>query len=258
MKLSCCAYSYRQALTEKRMTLEDFLPLCRDMGCEGAELTAYYFPTIERAYLNDLKRLAHREGVAISGTAIRSEFTHPDEDKRREDIARTKEWLAHSVVLGAPTMRVFAGRVHEGQTEEDAFKNVIACLQECAAEAQAQGVLLALENHGGVTATAEGTLRIHAAVGSPWVGLNLDFGNFVGDVYEQFVACAPHSVATHAKPNYRAAAEPRRHEPVDYAQVRTILDAAQYRGWVAIEYEEQESPETAVPHFAAALRAALG
>ncbi len=255
MRLSCCAYSFRQALTSGRMTLPDFLSACRDMGCEGAELTAYYFPTTERAYLNDLKRHAHREGVAFSGTAIRSEFTHPDEDKRQADIARTKEWLAHSVVLGAPTLRVFAGYVHKGQTEEEAVNNVVSCLQECAAEAEAQGVLLALENHGGITATAEGTLRLFTGVNSPWLGLNLDFGNFAGDVYAQFAACAPHAVATHAKPGYREAGA---HVPVDYARVRALLDAAQYRGWIAIEYEEEDAPETAVPRFVTELRAALG
>lgn len=256
MRLSCCAYSYRQALAEGRLTLPDFLRVCREIGCDGAELTAYYFPTTERGYLNALKRQAHREGILISGTAIRTEFTHPDAEKRREDIARTKAWIGHSVVLGAPTLRVFAGRVHEGQSEAEAFENIVACLQECAAMAQTEGVLLALENHGGMTATAEGTLRIWEAVGSPWVGLNLDFGNFSGDIYAQFADCAPHAVATHAK-TYSHGLEPGQSVPVDYEQVREIMDAAGYRGWIAIEYEEKQPPEAAVPPFVGALRAAL-
>src|SRR5688500_390985 len=113
MKISCCAYSYRQMLQDGRMTLPDFLRVCREMGCEGAELTAYYFPETSPEYLETLKRKAAEDGVTISGTAIRSEYTHPDPAKRAEDIARTKEWLALSAALGAPTMRVFAGRVHE-------------------------------------------------------------------------------------------------------------------------------------------------
>ncbi len=257
MRLSCCAYSYRQAFKDGQMTLPDFLRVCREIGCDGAELTNYYFPTTERAFLNDLKLRAHREGVLLSGTAIRSEFTHPDADKRRQDVAHAQEWLAHSVVLGAPTMRVFAGRVHPGQSEEEAFANAVACLRECAPEAERQGVRIALENHGGLTATAQGTLRILNAVGSPAVGLNLDFGNFSGDIYGQFAACAPHAVATHAKPQSHGP-EPGQRVPVDYARVRQILDAAGYRGFIAIEYEEQEPAETAVPRFAAALRAVLG
>jgi sugar phosphate isomerase/epimerase len=256
MRLSCCAYSYRQAFKDGQTTLPDFLRVCREIGCDGAELTSYYFPTTERAFLNELKLRAHREGVLISGTAIRSEFTHPDEGKRRQNVAHAKEWLAHSVALGAPTMRVFAGRVHPGQSEEEAFANVVGCLQECAPEAERQGVLIALENHGGLTATADGTLRILDAVGSPAVGLNLDFGNFSGDIYGQFAACAPRAVATHAKPLSHGP-DPGQRVPVDYARARQIMDAAGYRGFLAIEYEEQEPAETAVPRFAAALRAVL-
>jgi sugar phosphate isomerase/epimerase len=255
MRLSCCAYSYRQALTGGAMSLPDFLRLCREIGFDGVELTAYYFPTTERAFLNDLKRQAHREGLAISGTAVGTDFAQPDADKRREHVAMTRDWIAHSVFLGAPTLRVFAGAVREGQGEPEAFQNVVACLQECAELAGAAGVLLALENHGGLTATAEGTLALWRAVGSPHLGLNLDFGNFRGDIYGQFAACAPHAVATHAKRfAHDAAGQP---VAVDYRRVREILEAAGYRGFLAIEYEEEEPAERAVPEFAAAFRAAF-
>lgn len=252
MRLSCCAYSYRQMLQRNELSLPDFLGLCRQTGCEGAELTNYYFPTTERAYLNALKRRAHEEGVLISGTAARSEFTHPDAAKRAADVAHVKEWLGHSVVLGAPTLRVFAGRVHPGQSEDEAFANVVACLQECGVEAEKQGVLVALENHGGVTATAAQTLRLWSAVGSAWVGLNLDFGNFGGDdLYDQFAGCAPHAVATHAKRNDKDGA------PIDYTRVCALLAAANYQGWLAIEYEEKEPAEEVVPRFATDLRSVL-
>ncbi|HLK55059.1 MAG TPA: sugar phosphate isomerase/epimerase family protein [Chthonomonadaceae bacterium] len=252
MKLSCCAYSYRNALRDGAMTLFDFLRTCREIGCAGVELTAYYFPDTERGTLNDLKRAAHREGVAISGTAVGSDFAHPDAAKRAEFLAMTRAWIEHSVVLGAPTMRVFAGGIREGQTEAEAFQNVVSALQECAEIAWNAGVTLALENHGGLTETAEGTLQILKAVNHPGLGLNLDFGNFRTDVYTQFAACAPYAVATHAKAvihNPGASVL----EPVDYARVRQIMDSVGYRGYLAIEYEEQEPAEVAVPRFAAQL-----
>ena len=255
MRLSCCAYSYRKALSEGAMTLADFLRTCREIGCDGAELTAYYFPTTERAFLNEIKLQAHREGIAVSGTAVGSDFALPDPEKRAEYVAMTLRWIDHSVALGAPTLRVFAGGVREGQSEAEAFDNVVACLQTCVARAREQGVLLALENHGGLTATAEGTLRLLRAVDSPALGLNLDFGNFRGeDVYAQFAACAPYAVATHAKPNVHSAETPT---PVDYRRVRTLMEEVGYRGFLAIEYEEAEAPEAGVPRFATELRAAL-
>jgi sugar phosphate isomerase/epimerase len=262
MRLSCCAYSYRQALQGGAMTLPQFLTTCREIGFDGVELTAYYFPTTERAFLNEIKLQAHREGLAISGTAVGSDFAQPDAEKRRAHVTMTLEWIERTVILGAPTLRVFAGPVREGQTGDEAFYNAVTCLQECAAAAQMQGVLLALENHGGLTGTAEGTLRLLHAVNSPALGLNLDFGNFSlhgGDIYGQFTACAPHAVVTHVKPTATLTpGKPETREEVDYRRVRDILATVDYRGFLAMEYEEEEPAETAVPRFAAALRAALG
>jgi sugar phosphate isomerase/epimerase len=48
---------------------------------------------------------------------------------------------------------------------------VVECLQECAAYAAERGVLLALENHGGLTGTADQTLALLKAVDSEWLGL---------------------------------------------------------------------------------------
>jgi hypothetical protein len=44
---------------------------------------------------------------------------------------------------------------------------------------------------------------------------------------------------------------------VDYQRVKEILDTAGYRGFLAIEYEEEDPAERAVPEFVAALRAAF-
>src|ERR1041385_7155898 len=83
MRLSCCAYSYRKALQGGTMTLPDFMKTCREIGFDGVELTAYYFPTTDRASLNQIKLLAHQEGLAISGTAIGRSEEHTSELQSR-------------------------------------------------------------------------------------------------------------------------------------------------------------------------------
>lgn len=246
MRLSCCAYSYRDELIAGKITLEEFVSIARDLGMDGVELTAYYFPSTDRAYLNHLKRYIHRSGMVVSGTAVGTDFAQPDPEKRGEHVKMAKNWIDHSVVLGAPTLRVFAGHVRQGSTEEEAFCWVVECLQETAAYGAEQGVLVALENHGGLTTTADQTLRLLHAVNNEWLGLNLDFGNFQGDIWEQFAQCAPFAVATHAKVSYHTAAGKA---PVDYVRVKQIMDGVGYRGYIAIEYEEAEDPRVGVPRF---------
>lgn len=250
MRVACCAYSYREELQNGSMTLEQFLETIATIGFDAAELTAYYFPTTDRPYLNHIKRRTHELGLTVSGTAVGSDFTQTDADARLAHVRMTEEWIRHSVVLGAPTLRVFAGPIRDGVSAEQAFAWCVECLKKCASVAQQEGVVLVLENHGGLTATAEGTLKLLEAVGSDWLRLNLDFGNFVGDVYRQFELCAPHASATHAKVHFNGSSG---RETVDYTRVRSILEAAGYRGYIAMEYEEPEPAPTGVPAFARTL-----
>ena len=59
-------------------------------------------------------------------------------------------------------------------TDEDAFKWCVDCIKACLPDAEAAGVVLALENHWGLSTKVENLLRIHKDVGSPWLGINLD------------------------------------------------------------------------------------
>ena len=56
MRIGCCAYSYRDALTSGSMTLEQFLDAAVAMNLDGVELTTYYLKQTDRDYLNRIKR----------------------------------------------------------------------------------------------------------------------------------------------------------------------------------------------------------
>jgi sugar phosphate isomerase/epimerase len=251
MRLGCAAYSYRDALKSGEMTLEQFVVECQRMGLDGVELTSYYFSSTDRAYLNELKRHCFAHGMHILATAVGSNFTHPEEERRREQVELTRQWIDHSVVLGAPCLRVFAGSIPAGHTEVDALRWAVGCLRECIPYAAERGVVLALENHGGITATAQQVLRLAEELRNPWFGLNLDFGNFRNDPYHEFELCAAHAVTTHAKRTMRAG-EGR--VSVDYARVAEILRRSGYAGYISVEYEDAEDPRTAVPAFVTTLK----
>lgn len=250
MHIGCCAYSYRDLLKGGQMTLSDFLRRCVEMGADGVELTAYYFTDMETSTLHRVKREAYRLGLDICGTAVGNAFTSPDEAKRREQVEMVKAWVDHSVTLGAPGIRVFAGSVAEGTTEEQAFGWTVECLRECADYAVERGIMVALENHGGITGTADQTLRLIRAVDHEWVGINLDCGNFHGDIYDEIAQTAPHAVTAHAKVTSAAGV-------VDYDRVVQTLYQVGYRGYLNVEYEEKGDPTAEVPAFVKRLKSAL-
>jgi len=256
MKVGCCAYSYRQLLTGKQpeMTLLDFVTLCAEIGFDGVELTSYYFPQpITPAYLSQLKRHCFLLGLEVSGTAVGNRFTLAPGPERDKQVGMVKQWLEYAGQLGAPCMRVFAGGTPQGSTDQQARTWVAECLLECAPAAAEHGVMLALENHGGVTATADGVLEILGQVDSDWVGANLDLGNFgTADPYADIAKVAPYAVTTHVKTEIRAAGG--KGGEADFARIIQILRDAKYRGYLSIEYEAAESPKTAIPRYAKLLK----
>ncbi len=193
-KYSLAAYSYRNLLQGKDapLTLHDFIDDCAAMQLDGTELTSYYFPqpvTVDA--LAALKAHAFRLGLDISGTAVGNDFGHPPGDKRTEQIAAVKQWIEHAERLDAPVIRIFAGHQQEGVSDEAAHQLMVAGIQECCVHAEKHGIFLALENHGGPTATAQGLMNLVRDVDSPAFGVNLDTGNFHSDdIYSELAEVA--------------------------------------------------------------------
>lgn len=264
-RLSLAAYSFRQFFRDQpgerapragagSLDLPAFVDYCGDQGCEGTELTSYYFPAeVTEGFLLGLRRHAFLRGVGISGTAVGNTFTVPPGEKRAREIAHVKRWIEHARILGAPHIRVFAGNA-EGQSAADAKRHCIEALEECGEAAARAGIFLGLENHGGIVAEVDDLLEIVRAVRNPWVGINLDSGNFhSADPYADVARCVPYAVNVQVKVEIRRrGGQP---EPTDLDRLIGILRAGGYQGWVALEYEAAEDPHVAVPRHLKALRA---
>lgn len=258
MRLSIAAYSYRKYLDlsikpKPPMTLDDFVDLAADLGLDAIEPTSYYFADTSPAYLAKLKGRCSRLGLDISGTAVSNDFCQPDADKLKAAIASVNAWSERASLLGCKTIRIFAGKVHAKETEEVARRRCVAAIEEACDHAAKFGVFLALENHGGITETAEQTLAIVRAVKHDWFGVNLDTGNFhTADPYADLAKLAPYAVTVQIKTEVQPAGKP--HEDADLKRLLDILRTANYRGYVALEYEAKEDPKTAVPRAVAELR----
>jgi sugar phosphate isomerase/epimerase len=262
IRLSLAAYSFRRYLDLRQqprpeMTLDDFIDLGAGLPLDAVELTAYYFPQTTNAYLAQLKGHCTRLGLDVSGTAVGNNFCTPDAARLRTQIADVKRWVEHTARLGGKTMRIFAGSLERGDTEERAQARCIAAIQEACDHAAQFGVYLALENHGGITGTIDQMLRLVRAVKHDWFGVNWDTGNFrSADPYADLTRLAPYAVTVQIKTEIQRVG--RNKEEADLRRLIEILRAANYRGYVALEYEAREDPKVAVPRALAALRPLMG
>ena len=239
------------------MTLDDFVDTAAAMGLDAVEPTQYYFRETTPEFLAHLKGRCTRLGLDVSGTAIGNNFCVRDPAKLREQIALVKSWVEHTSRLGGKTIRIFAGSLSKGDSEEQARGRCIEAIQEACDYAGKYGIYLALENHGGIVATIEQMLSIVQAVKHDWFGVNWDTGNFrSADPYADLTRLAPYAVVVQIKTEIQRAGMPK--EEADLKRLIGILRAVDYHGYVALEYEAAEDPKTAIPRHIETLKKLMG
>jgi sugar phosphate isomerase/epimerase len=228
----------------------------------------------DRRYVNNLKKLAWENGLPLFFLSIHQNFVSPDREKRQQHIDHTKHCIDLAVQLGAPAIRLNSGRWGtipdfqkmldsggqekplEGYTDDDAFKWCLESINECLPHAEAAGVVMALENHWGLTTSVDGLLRIYQGVNNPWLRINLDTGNFFGEPYPQLERLAPHATVVQAKTYYGGGVYYTRE--LDYRRIAAILRNAGFKGWVSLEMEGKENADTAVAKSLKLLRESFG
>ncbi|MCP4175041.1 MAG: sugar phosphate isomerase/epimerase [Fuerstiella sp.] len=264
LKLSLAAYSFNKFFARRgtpeqiaaaEMTLEKFIDYCAEQGLGAAELTGYYFPQeVTTEYLLSLRQRTHRLGLDISGTAIGNDFCLVSGEARDRQLAECRRWIDYAAIMGAPAIRIFAGKVPQGDSEEAAVERCVDGINQSLDYAATRGVFLALENHGGITSTPEQLLKIVDSVkSSPWFGVNFDSGNFrTDDPYRDLERIAPYAVNAQVKVMLHTA-DRKQAYPADLSKVIRILQNASYRGYVALEFEER-NPFEEIPKVLKQLR----
>ncbi len=250
MHISLAAYSMRAAMKDGSMDLFSFIDWCGEMNLAGTELTSYYFKEgFGKSYLQELKLRAFNNGVTVSGTAIRNDFCMPAGPKKQKEIDHVKKWIDYSVEFFAPHIRIFAGNLTDGVDKKDGIKMVADGVRECLDYAADSGIVLGLENHGGITARVADHLAICDAVGKhPWFGVNLDTGNYRTNPYQELAMSAPRAVNVQVKVEvYKE--DQKTKVLADIPRLRDILVKANYKGWVALEYEATGDPREEIPMY---------
>lgn len=253
---------------EGHMTLFDLVDFCAKYDADACDPTGYFFPTYPKpppdSFVNDLKRHAFEQGVAISGTGVRNNFTTMDKGLRRASIDKIKAWVEVAARLGAPVMRVFCDTqirsltwhdVAPGCTRAQVRDWIIEDLKECTDYAKGYGVIIGVQNHGDFLQTADQVLELVRGVDSDWCGVIVDTGyfNHTKDPYAEMAKAAPYAV------NWQVKQSPWGEEstvPMDFNRLLRIVRASDYRGYLPIETLESD-PFTAVPMMIRKLRAAI-
>jgi L-ribulose-5-phosphate 3-epimerase len=272
IRLAVSTYSYWHFRGD-RYPVERVIENAAELGFEGVEVLHRQMADESAPYLNKVKQLAFKNGLGLPMLSIHQDFVHPEAAERKKDIAHTERCLGLAAHMGIPAIRLNSGRWNtiasfddlmkvrgnepaiKGYTNGDAFRWVVDSIRACLPRAEQTGVVMALENHWGLTTDVDVLLGIWREVNSPWLVINADTGNFPGDPYEGIAKLAPHASIVQAKTYYGGGEWYTLN--LDYKRIAKILRDAGFKGWVSLEMEGKEDPATAVPKSLAVLREAF-
>ncbi|MBD2700213.1 sugar phosphate isomerase/epimerase [Spirosoma sp. BT702] len=272
IKLGLSSYSYWH-FKKTKVPIETVIDEAARLGFEGVDILHRQMEGEDNAYLQKLKRHAFLNGIDLICLSIHQGFVFPDAAERQKNIEHTIKGIEMAYKLGIPSMRLNTGRwntiksfdelmtkrgiepILPGHTEDEGFKWVIDSIEKCLPKAAECGVMLALENHWGLSSTPEGLLRIRKAIDSPWMGVLMDTGNFLENPYEKLEQVAPYASFVQAK-TYYGGGEWYSLD-LDYKRIFDILKKANYKGYVSLEFEGKEAAESGVRQSLELMRKAM-
>jgi sugar phosphate isomerase/epimerase len=173
-------------------------------------------------------------GVSVSGTGVRNDFTLADSAARRAQIQLVKDWVIVGEKLGASFIRVFSGpSIPKGSTFEGVLEYMIPAFSECAEFGKQHGVIIGLQHHDDFLKTADQTIQVVKAVNSEWFNVVLDVGSVrQGDPYAEIEKLLPYACTWQIKEQVYVNGKAT---PVDLAKVRAVIDKVGYRGFLPFE-----------------------
>ena len=271
-KFAIATYSYWH-FREPKVTVQEVIDHAANLGADGVDVLHVQMDNETPEYLTSLRKQAEDNGIELICLSIHQDFVDPDKAGRDKNIEHTRHCIDIAHDLGISYIRLNSGRwntiksfdelmanrgiepVLPGFTEDDGFNWCIESIMECLPAAEKAGVVLALENHWGLTRSPEGLLRIVNAIDSPWLGVLMDTGNFLEDPYNKLEQIATQTVFVQAK-TYYGGGEWYTLD-LDYPRIAQILKKANYQGYISLEFEGKEDANTGVPKSLELLRQAF-
>lgn len=241
MKLGLCSWSCHKSITSGKMDVPKLFNFCaKELQLGGMDIIAELLPRSDRKSLLEYKKMATDLAITISALSPGNDFGKPSAAERKKQVQTLKKWIDAAYILGTPVLRIFSGWPPRGESKK-LWPEMVKCIKECEKSAAAAGVTMAIEPHndGGFLPTAVESLRLVKEIGSPWVKLNVDTGNYHDpDPYKGIAETMPYAVHMHAKCHHIA--QDGRELEFDYDKIFTILKKSAYRGFLNLEFEGQD------------------
>ena len=261
MRTAMCHYSFHRRWKAEGWSPDRLCEEAKALGIEGIDFHAGLLGD-SKAAAEAIKNAVARHGLTLSGLSLSNDFNQEDPDDLRAQVATVKEWMRVAAEVKAPVSRIFGGHLTKEVRLAPAAKaqgrqRILDALGEVVAEAEQLGVVLALENHGGLPCTGEEQADVIQTISSPALRATADVGNYMQGGQEGHVGtriAAPYCAYVHFKDfkkipssdmpwGWDIEAAVLGEGVVDLRACLEVLKHAGYDGFVALEYEAKDTAE---------------
>lgn len=250
MKYALCHYSLHRTCSAENLDCLGVARTAQELGFEAIDFHARLLGDFEQAK-DDIPAALAETGLTLSGLSLGNNFALDDQQALQEQIDTVLAGIDLAAAVDAPVSRIFGGHLHkEDRAHPDLlqknFERIIDALSIVVQAAEQAGVVLALENHGGLPASAAEQISVLETINSPNLKATIDVGNYMQveeHGHESLRKVVDYAAYIHFKdfhwgPPLKACT--LGDGDVDLAACLSILEDAQYQGYIAIEYEGHE------------------
>ncbi len=253
-EISLAEWSLHVAIMTKReLTNLDFPKVTRrefKLGAVEYVNQMFMDKAKDMAYLTELKNICNGEGVrsVLIMCDREGNLGDPDAKKRQTAVENHYKWADAAKFLGCHSIRVNAATGNIGSFEEQQ-KRAADGLRKLSEFTAKLGLNTIVENHGGLSSNGAWLSGVMKQVNHPNCGTLPDFGNFFidrvkneqYDRYQGVTELMPFAKGVSAKTNDFDVQGNEIH--TDYRRMLKIVKAANYRGFIGVEYEGQKISE---------------
>lgn len=265
-KLAAFPKCYMDELcVDHTMTVFEWIDLAATLGVDGLE---FYWGFLEDnpPFLSNIKAALERHNLAMPMLCCSPDFTEPDPLLLQKEIEREKRMIEITAFFGGRFCRVLSGQRRPEITREDGVAQVVRVVKGLLTFAEANGVVLTMENHykdnywqyPEFAQKMDVFVEIVDQIDSPWFGVNFDPSNTIlaGEDPLVLLDRVKHRVVTmHASDRYLKSGtieDLRKEENSvgyasrlshgvigkgmnDYDKIFSTLSRAGFNSWVSIE-----------------------
>ena len=187
-KLSIAQVSLGKEFREKSMDIKGYFAFARELDLDAVDLLNYpvfWEGTDDKKSV--IKKYSSEYGLPVACYGTNNDFSTSDSNKFNEEKNKILSAIREAHDLKIPYVRIFGGHYDPRKTDNpvlnytEGFKKVIAGIEAVIIEAEKKGVVLALENHGGLPGHVFELEKIINYFHSRNLKINLDLGNLRAD-----------------------------------------------------------------------------